>query len=112
MAQKLFVGNLAFSATEDAVRDLFAQYGEVTSVNVVTDRMTGRARGFCFVEMENADEAVAALNNQEFEGRPLKVDLARERAPRSFGGNGGSGNGGKFRGGNNNRFGNRDRQRF
>jgi len=107
MAQKLFVGNLSFSATEDAVRDLFAQYGEVTSVNVVTDRMTGRARGFCFVEMENADEAVSALNNHEFEGRPLKVDLARERTQRSFGSNGG----GKFRGGNN-RFGNRDRQRY
>ena len=108
MPKKLYVGNLSFSSTEDSIRTLFSQHGEVVSVKMPTDQMTGRPRGFCFVEMENADEAMSKLNNVEFEGRTLKVDLAQERAPRSGGGGGGGyggGNGGGGRGGRSGGFG-------
>ena len=93
MAQKLYVGNLPFSATEDSVRDLFAQHGGVVSVRLITDRDTGRPRGFGFVEMDDdaAKEAMAALDGTEFEGRALKVNEARER---TSGGGGGGGRGG------------------
>ena len=91
MPKKLYVGNLPFSATEDAVRTLFAQYGEIISVRIITDQATGRSRGFCFVEMENADRAIAELNETEFEGRSLKVNEAHERKPRQGGGGGGGG---------------------
>ena len=101
MAQKLFVGNLSFKSTEEGVRALFEQYGEVHSVALMTDRETGRPRGFGFVEMENAEEAVAALNDKEFDGRPIKVDIARERPPRSGGGNFNRGGGRRFGGGGN-----------
>ncbi|MBN1577650.1 MAG: RNA-binding protein [Chitinispirillaceae bacterium] len=109
MAQKLYIGNLSFNATEEGLRTLFSQYGEVTSVSLMTDRDTGRPRGFGFVEMENAEAAIAALNEKEFEGRALKVDIARERAPRGDRGgfnNRGGGGGGNFHGGR--RFGGRD----
>lgn len=96
MPKKLYVGNLPFKATEEGVKDLFSQYGEVTSVNIVKDPMSGRARGFCFVEMENADEAASALNDKEFEGRQIKVDLARERQPRRERGGFSGGRGGDF----------------
>lgn len=86
MAQKLYVGNLPFSATEERVRDLFAEQGEVHSVNLITDRETGRPRGFGFVEMENAEAAIKALDGVEFEGRQLKVNEARERTGRGGGG--------------------------
>jgi RNA recognition motif-containing protein len=79
MAQKLYVGNLPFTATEGEIRELFAQYGEVHSVQLVDDRDTGRPRGFGFVEMENAGAAIDALNGQPFGGRSLRVDAARER---------------------------------
>ena len=79
MSKKLYVGNLSYSATEDAVRDLFSQHGEVLSVKIITDPGTGRPRGFCFIEMENAEKAMAELNETSFEGRPLKVNEARER---------------------------------
>jgi RNA recognition motif-containing protein len=79
MAQKLYVGNLPFSATEDQIRELFGQHGQVTSVQVITDRETGRPRGFAFVEMEGAEAAISALDNQPFGGRNLKVNIARER---------------------------------
>lgn len=79
MPTKLFVGNLSFSSTEDSVRELFSKYGEVSSVNIPTDKMTGKSRGFCFVEMENAENAIAELNNYLFEGRNLKVDVAQDR---------------------------------
>lgn len=79
MPTKLFVGNLSFSSTEDSVRELFSKYGEVSSVNIPTDKMTGKSRGFCFVEMENAENAIAELNNYLFEGRNLKVDIAQDR---------------------------------
>jgi RNA recognition motif-containing protein len=100
MPNKLFVGNLAFSATEDAVKTLFAQYGEVSSVNIITDKMSGRPRGFCFVEMENSDAAIAGLNNTEFEGRKLNVNVAQQKP--QGGGSRPRGNGGGFnRGGSN-----------
>jgi RNA recognition motif-containing protein len=97
MAQKLYVGNLPFSATEEEIRSLFSQYGEVQSVQIVSDRDTGRPRGFAFVEMDNADEAIRALDNQAFGGRNLTVNIARER--QGSGGGGGGGGGGGHRGG-------------
>lgn len=85
MTKSLYVGNLPWSATEDDVRDLFAPYGEVTSVKLVSDRETGRARGFGFVEMasEGVQAAVEALDNFSFSGRNLKVNEARPREARS-----------------------------
>ena len=88
MAQKLYVGNLSFDSTEDDVRNLFSQYGEVHSVNLIADRDTGRPRGFGFVEMENADEAQRALDGYELQGRNLKVNAAKDK-PRGGGGRGG-----------------------
>ncbi len=82
MSKKLYVGNLPYTVKEDAVREVFAQYGEVHSVNIITDFNTGMGRGFGFVEMENADNAMAELNNKEFGGRSLRVNEARERKPR------------------------------
>ena len=82
MSKKIYVGNLPFEATEEGVRELFAQYGEVTSVNIIADRETGRPRGFGFVEMEDADKAISELNDKDFGGRNLRVNEARERAPR------------------------------
>jgi RNA recognition motif-containing protein len=78
---KLYVGNLPFSATEDAVRTLFAPHGSVDKVSLITDRDTGRARGFGFVEMSNADasRAMQALNGQDFGGRALKVNEAQDK---------------------------------
>jgi len=83
----IYVGNLPFDATEDQVRELFEQYGKVQSVKLVSDRETGRPRGFGFVEMEgaDADSAIGALNGQQFGGRSLRINEARERgggAPR------------------------------
>ncbi len=101
MTKKLYVGNLPFSASEDSVRDLFADHGEVESVNLITDRETGRPRGFGFVEMDDAgaDAAIQALDGEEFEGRSLKVNEAQDK-PRGGGGRGGfGGGGGKGRGG-------------
>jgi len=99
VSKKLYVGNLAYSATEDSVRQLFSQYGEVVSVAIITDKYTGRSRGFCFVEMENADEAVSQLNGKEFEGRALTVNEARERPARPRRDDGGYGGGRQNRGG-------------
>ncbi len=86
MASKLYVGNLPFSANDDAVRELFSQDGRaVTEVKLITDRDTGRPRGFGFVEVENqeqADAAIRALNGQDFGGRSLTVNEARERTQR------------------------------
>lgn len=84
MAKNLYVGNLPWSTSEDALRDAFAQYGEVTSVKIVMDRETGRSRGFGFVEMDDsgADEAIRNLDGANFEGRNLKVNEARPRQPR------------------------------
>lgn len=79
MSKKFYVGNLAFSSSEESVKDLFSQFGEVLSVKIPTDQMTGRSRGFCFVEMENVDGIIEQLNGTEFEGRVLRVDYALER---------------------------------
>ena len=84
MSTSIFVGNLPFSATEDEIRDLFDTYGEVESVNLITDRETGRLRGFGFVEMSRGgQEALAALNQRDLGGRTLSVSLARPREERS-----------------------------
>ncbi|HEY6644255.1 RNA-binding protein [Povalibacter sp.] len=86
---KLYVGNLPFSATEDAVRELFAQHGTVDSVALIMDRDTGQPRGFGFVEMPNSDAARAMqnLNGHDMGGRPLKVNEAQDK-PRGGGGGG------------------------
>ena len=80
----IYVGNLPYSATEDDVRNMFGQHGEVHSVKLINDRETGRFRGFGFVEMDpdNADTAINALNGQDNDGRSLRVNEAREREPR------------------------------
>ena len=84
MSKSIYVGNLPWSATEDEVRDLFAEHGNVLNVKLVNDRDTGRARGFGFVEMEDADadRAIEALNNSTLGGRTLRVNEAKPRAPR------------------------------
>ena len=89
---KLYVGNLPFTATDDSVRALFSKHGTVEKISLVTDRDTGRPRGFGFVEMSNADasRAMQALNGTEFDGRTLKVNEAQDRE-RSGGGNRGGG---------------------
>jgi cold-inducible RNA-binding protein len=97
--KNIFVGNLSFGATEDAVRALFEAYGAVDRVNLITDRDTGQPRGFGFVEMSNnaeADRAIAELNGRELDGRALNVNEARPKEDR--GGRGGGGGGG-YRGG-------------
>lgn len=97
--KNIFVGNLDFNATESSLRALFEPYGAVERVNVVTDRDTGRSRGFAFVEMSDAaqaDQAINALNGADLDGRALNVNEAR---PKPQGG-GGSRDGGYSRGGN------------
>jgi RNA recognition motif-containing protein len=94
--KNIFVGNLSFGATEDAVRSMFEAYGTVDRVSVVTDRETGRARGFGFVEMsvdDEAERAIAALNGRELDGRALNINEARPKEDRG-GGGGYRGNGG------------------
>ena len=93
---KIYVGNLPFTATEQDVRELFAQHGTVDSVALPTDRETGRPRGFGFVEMPQADaqRAMAALNGFNMGGRPLRVNEAQDR-PRTGGGGGGPRGGGR-----------------
>jgi len=94
MATKLYVGNLAFQTTSDELREHFAQAGKVESASIVEDRMTGRSRGFGFVEMSTAEEAAAAIeqfNGKDFGGRNLTVNEARPRTDRGPGGGGGYG---------------------
>lgn len=82
VAKKLYVGNLPFKTSEEELSQLFSQYGEVTSVSIIKDRDNPqRSRGFGFVEMENADEAIAQLNEKDFGGRKLTVNEAREKKP-------------------------------
>jgi len=93
----IFVGNLNYSTMEDVLRELFEPYGEIDTVKIITDRDTGRSRGFGFVEMSNDEEAQAAiqaLDGKEIEGRALKVNEARARTERRDGGGGGGGGGG------------------
>jgi len=84
LSKKLYVGNIPFTVTETQVRDLFEQYGTVDSMAWITDRDTGRFRGFAFIEMEDAaaDSAINGLNGQDVDGRPLKVDAAKPRPQR------------------------------
>ena len=103
--KNIFVGNLSFNSTEDSVRSIFEGYGTVDRVSIITDRETGKSRGFAFVEMPNDEEAnraVGALNGVDFGGRKLNVNEARPREERGGGGGGfnrggGSGGGGGFR---------------
>jgi cold-inducible RNA-binding protein len=92
--KNIFVGNLSFGATEDAVRSMFEAYGTVDKVNLITDRDTGQARGFGFVEMSvnaDADRAIAELNGRELDGRALNVNEARPKTDRAGSGGGGGG---------------------
>ncbi len=82
MSKSLYVGNLPFSASEDEIRDLFSQHGQVLSVKLISDRETGRPRGFVEMEAADASSAVEALNGYSFGGRALKVNEAQPRAPR------------------------------
>ena len=100
MGKKLYVGNLPFSATDEALQEIFSQAGSVQSAKIITDRDTGRSKGFGFVEMgsdQEAAAAIAALNGQQHEGRALTVNEARPREDR--GGGGGRGDRGGGRGG-------------
>ncbi len=99
--KKLFVGNMSFDTTEGALRAIFEPYGEITSINIITDRDTGRPRGFGFVELANdekASKAITELNGKELDGRALNVNEATPRPERS-GPRGGGGGGGRDRGG-------------
>ncbi|MBT3210708.1 MAG: RNA-binding protein [Planctomycetaceae bacterium] len=94
MSRKIYVGNLPWSTTSADLEAMFAEHGAVSSAEVISDRETGRSRGFGFVEMESDEgmqAAVNALNGHEMNGRPLTVNEARERTPRSGGGGGGGG---------------------
>ena len=99
MAKKLYVGNLSYETTEATLSELFGAIGEVLSVNLITDRMSGRSRGFAFVEMAEqtaALEAINQLNGREVDGRSLKVNEARPKRD-DRGGGGGGGGGGRSR---------------
>jgi cold-inducible RNA-binding protein len=103
MSKKLYVGNLSFETTADDLREVFSQHGTVTSAQVISDRETGRSRGFAFVEMaDGGDQAIASLNGTQLQGRTLTVNEAkpREDRPRSGGGGGGD----RGRGGFNRRW--------
>ena len=99
MSKRIYVGNLPFSASDDDVRTLFSEYGTVEEVNLITDRDTGRPRGFGFVEMSSgADEAIEALHQKDMDGRSLNVNEARPRQERPRGGYGGGGGGNRQHG--------------
>jgi cold-inducible RNA-binding protein len=125
LLKKLYVGNLPFTTTESDLRDLFARHGAVESVKVITDRETGRSRGFAFVEMDAnaAAEAIRALDGSDLGGRSLRVNEAQERSggggggggfrgPRREGGGGGGYRGGREGGGGGGGGGYRDRDRY
>ena len=98
MAMKLYVGNLSYNVTNTSLEELFAQFGSVRSAQVITDRDTGRSKGFGFVQMGSdaeAQAAIAALNGQEHDGRQLTVNEAKPREDRPRGGGGGGGGGGR-----------------
>ena len=108
MGKRIYVGNLSYQTTENDLTNLFEQVGQVESVNIITDRDTGRSKGFGFVEMgnEDADKAIAQFNGAELSGRSITVNEARPREERSGGGGGrgrggygGGGGGGRDRGG-------------
>ena len=87
MSKKIYVGNMSYDNNESTLRDLFAEFGEVVSTKVIIDQMTGRSKGFGFIEMENDEEAlsaIAGLNGKEVNGRALKVNEAVDRPKKSF----------------------------
>src|SRR5262245_62037349 len=106
MSKNIYVGNLTFNTTAADLEQLFGQYGTVTRAQVTTDRETGRSRGFGFVEMASGgDEAIAALNNTQVDGRTLTVNEAKPREPRAGGSGGGrGGSGGGYGGGRRDRY--------
>src|SRR5271168_3360219 len=111
MSNKLFVGNLSFNTTENALQDAFAAYGTVTETNLMMDRMTNRPRGFGFVTMsteEEAQKAIAAMNGAQLDGRAITVNVARPREERPAGGGGrrefGGGHRDREHGGGRNRY--------
>ncbi|GAB4018861.1 MAG: RNA-binding protein [Bdellovibrio sp.] len=96
MNSKLYIGNLSYQAKEEELTETFSEFGEVKSVRIITDRETGRPRGFAFVEMGDADQAQAALdglNGKEVLGRTMKVSFAQEKERTGGGGRGGGGRG-------------------
>ena len=100
MAKKLYVGNLSYDVDSSALQEMFTQFGQVQSAEIISDRETGRSKGFGFVQLssdEEADAAIAALNGQQYGGRALTVNEAkpREDRPRTGGGGGGGGGGNK-----------------
>lgn len=102
MSKKLYVGNISFDTTSDDLTQAFSQYGTVLGAQIVSDRETGRSRGFAFVEMHTGgDEAIAGMNGQQLQGRTLTVNEAkpREERPRTGGGGGYGGSSGGSRGG-------------
>lgn len=102
MGKKLYVGNLPYSVTDDSLQNRFEEFGAVSSAKVITDRETGRSKGFGFVEMESdsdADMAIEKLNGAQLDGRAINVSEARPQAPREGGGGGRGGFGGGGRGG-------------
>jgi cold-inducible RNA-binding protein len=100
MAKKLYVGNLSYATTESVLSELFGEVGEVVSVSLITDRMSGRSKGFAFVEMAEesaAQEAIAQLSGKELDGREINVAEARPQKPRDSQRGGGRGGGGRTR---------------
>jgi len=100
LSKKLYVGNLPFTTNEEELREVFERHGTVSSVNVITDRETGRPRGFAFVEMDEAsaaDDAMRALDGSDLGGRNLRVNEAQDRRGGGGGGGGGRGGGGRGR---------------
>ncbi|GAB4256405.1 MAG: hypothetical protein Kow00122_14570 [Thermoleophilia bacterium] len=102
-SSKLYVGNLSYETASETLERVFSEHGQVVSANVITDRDTGRSKGFGFVEMSSPEEAKTAMdakNGSEVDGRTIKVDLAKEQAPRRSGGLGGGYGGGRRGSGN------------
>ncbi len=107
MAKKLFVGGLSWDTTDDGLRQAFASYGEITEAKVITDRDTGRSRGFGFVTFskdEDAKTAISKMDGTSLDGKTIKVNEAQEKSPRGGGGRPGGGFGGGGRGGGRNRW--------
>ncbi len=107
MAKKLYVGGLSYDTNESALKELFAQAGTVESATIIMDRMSGRSKGFGFVEMsseEEAQKAIETFNGKELDGRSITVNEARPQAPRSPGGGFGRGDRGGFGGGRRDRY--------
>ena len=105
MSKNIFVGSLAWATTSEGLEQAFAAFGSVTSAKVISDRETGRSKGFAFVEMDSgADEAIEALNGSDLDGRQIVVNEARPREDRGGGGGGGRGYGGGGGGGGRDRY--------